>query len=255
MLAIPLGALFAIPLAHPYFYASNFRNRSIPSALHNLNYGHKNAGRHPNRLALRIGSLLLPLSAIALTASTASRSVHAAGPIVLAAIVAATGVMVITECHLLLMDNYDVSDIPDSQLSRNSSLENANAFGTENGRDHPPQPPSTIRTAHPCLASAFIIVHSFSFVFAAFAVGISAPIVDGIGIPRGFAVATAIMVLLTGALVGVLWRSRRRKDRDDEGIDETENDGAGVSLLMRSWGSRWWESVGRKLWVEGDGGV
>ncbi|TGZ77639.1 hypothetical protein EX30DRAFT_351623 [Ascodesmis nigricans] len=225
LLAIPFGGLLAVFAVHPRFFATNFRNRSIPSALHNLNYGHKNAGRHPYRLALRVGATLLPVFAIALTASISGPT---PGTTVLAAIVTFFAVIVLTECHLLIMDNYDVSDLPDSHLTARSQASGLPSHAPDQG----------IHTSHPCLASALTVLHTMCMLFAALAYSIANPMIDGIGAQKGLAVVTGVLALATVALVAVLWRGKRTEE-----VEEMER--RGVSLLMRAWGSRWWESAGR----------
>lgn len=211
--------------------------------MHNLNYGHKHAGSHPYRLAIRVGCALLLISSIAFTAAVGGPPVVVAGPVVIAAVVGFSGVLVITECHLLILDNYDISDLPEPSLSRAHSTHTASS-------DNQLPPPPKFQTSHPCISSGFAVMYAMCFCSAAMASGLAGPIMRGIGARKGLAIATTILGVLTVAFGAVLWRGKRKRRpvAQEEGAEEEAEETPGVSLFMRAWGSRWWENQGRGMW-------
>ena len=82
-------------------------------SLHNSNYGHEDVGQHAYRRSFWMSAMMLPIASIALTLSTSGPPTHVMVPVIFAAIILFSGTMVLSECYLMLMDNYDISDLPE----------------------------------------------------------------------------------------------------------------------------------------------
>ncbi|KAF8254038.1 hypothetical protein K440DRAFT_673713 [Wilcoxina mikolae CBS 423.85] len=251
--AFPLGALLVIPTQLSMFYLTNFRHRSSVT-MHNSNYGHTNVGQHPYRWALRIGAIMLPLSSI-LLAISASGSTHFMVPVFFAAVVSFSGALVVAESYIILMDNFDISDLPEPSLNSGSGSisQGANLTGNPHGTPRPmslhPSDDESFATSHPCLSSGLAICHGLAFLFAAMAVGVSTHIVEGIGIRKGLSVYSAVTCIVTIGLAYALWRNKEVRLVEVFNDNEQERN-AKVSLLQRSWGSRWTEVNGMEWWED-----
>ncbi|KAA8910269.1 major facilitator superfamily domain-containing protein [Sphaerosporella brunnea] len=252
--ALFVGALFAVPTQFSVYYSTNFRHRSSMT-MHNRNYGHRNAGQHPYRLWLWLGTFLLPLSSIMLTVSAMGPPVHFMIPTFLAAVVSFSSALVLAECYILMMDNFDISDLPEPLLGTGSGSISQGANSTHH--PHGTQRPTSLTqsdddnftTSHPCLSSGLAISHTLAFLFGAIAVGVSSNIVEGMGVRNGLGVYSAVTGALTLGLVYALWRSKEVRLVEVFDEDGAERN-AKISLLQRSWGSRWTEVNGMEWWED-----
>ncbi|RPB08210.1 hypothetical protein P167DRAFT_466025, partial [Morchella conica CCBAS932] len=196
LLALSAGALLSAPVQLSSFYLRNFRHRVHHRA--NSSQHHYHEGQHPYRTVFLIGILLLPVSSLAFTISATGPSTHFFIPVFFAGLVIFSGTLVIAECHLIIMDNFDISNLPEPLLSR---------------RPHGTQRPTSLvgpnddfTTCHPAITSAFGILQFVSLISIAGAVGWSRFIHEGIGIKNGLGIYTGISFLVTIALVAVIWR-------------------------------------------------
>lgn len=256
VLGTALGALFSVPVQLSTFYSTNFRHRSVIT-LRNRHYGHRHKGLHPYRWALYVGSIMLPIASMALAISAGGPPTHYIAPIIFAALVSFSGTLAIAECHVLLMDNFDTSDLPEIALSSisGSTSQGASSTGLPHGTQRPiaienPDVPDNFTTSHPTVTSGLAIFHGLSFVFAAAAVGFSTYIIDGIGIRGGLGVYTALTALFSAALAAVLWRRKGARMLEVFNVDDgSQGMGDGVricriSLLQQGKLSRWSEVNG-----------
>jgi hypothetical protein len=246
--ALALGALLVVPTQLAVYYSTNFRHRSS-LAMHNRGYGHKDVGQHPYRRALRGGALLLPLSSITLAISALGPPVHFMVPVCLAALVSFLSALVVAECYIIMMDNFDISDLPEPLLATGSGSisQGANSTHHPHGTQRPaslaPLDDDIFTTSHPCLSSGLAIFHTFAFLFAAMAVGVSTHIVKGMGVRSGLGVYSAVTCVVTFGLTYALWRGKEVRLIEVFNEDEEERN-TKISLLQRSWGSRWTEVNG-----------
>lgn len=178
-------------------------------------------------------------------------------PVFMAALLSYSGTLVLAECYLILLDNYDISDLPEPFLTPGSGSVTHGIAST--GRLPGTHRPASIHptlsgegsftTSHPCLSSGLAIFHGLAFLFAAMAVGVSTHIVDGIGVRKGLGVYSGVTCAVTLALGLVLWRSKEVPLVEVFNDDEQERN-AKVSLLQRSWGTRWTEVNGMEWWED-----
>lgn len=209
LLALSAGALLSAPVQLSSFYLRNFRHRVHHRA--NSSQHHYHEGQHPYRTVFLIGILLLPVSSLAFTISATGPSTHFFIPVFFAGLVIFSGTLVIAECHLIIMDNFDISNLPEPLLSSNSG--STSRGGSKGGRPHGTQRPTSLvgpnddfTTCHPAITSAFGILQFVSLISIAGAVGWSRFIHEGIGIKNGLGIYTGISFLVTIALVAVIWR-------------------------------------------------
>lgn len=247
VLALPLGALLVIPTQFSMFYLTNFRHRSSV-ILHNRKYGHTDVGQHPYRRTLQAGMAILPMSSILLTIS-ASGTTHFMVPVFFAAVVSLSGALVVAESYVLLMDNFDISDLPEPSMeSASVSMSRGRASRQQTTGLHQLEDEESFKTSHPCLSSSLAICHGLAFLFAAMAVGVSSHMIDGIGIRKGLGVYTAGTCVVTFGLAYTLWRSKEVRLVEVFNDHEQQARNAKVSLLQRSWGTRWTEVNGMEWW-------
>jgi hypothetical protein len=252
--ALFLGALLVVPTQLSVYYTKNFRHRSSLT-MHNREYGHKDVGQHSYRRWLWMGTIFLPLTSIVLTISAMGPPVHFMVPVFLAALVSFTGALVIAECYIMIMDNFDISDLPEPLLSTGSGSisQGANSTNHPHGTQRPasltPLDDNSFTTSHPCLSSGLAIFHTLAFLFAALAVGVSTHIMEGMSVRSGLGVYTAVTCVVTFGLAFALWR--RKEVRLMEVFNEDpEERTAKISLLQSSWGSRWTEVNGMEWWED-----
>jgi len=176
---------------------------------------------------------MLPVSSLALTISAAGPPVRFGVPVFFAAVVSFSGAMVIAECYSTMMDNFDISDLPEPSLTPGSgSLSNSTTH------QHGTQLPANLNlsddsftTSHPCLSSGLAIFHGVAFLFAAMAVGVSTYIVEGTGVRSGLGASTALTCAMTVILVLALRRNKVARSAEVFGNDRRDRD-ARVSLLQ-----------------------
>ncbi|KAI5781896.1 major facilitator superfamily domain-containing protein [Geopyxis carbonaria] len=237
ILALPLGSLLCIPTQLSLFYIVNFRHRSS-HIMSNRNYGHSHQGKHPYRWALWIGGVLLPISSTALSIAADGPPTHFMVPVFFAAVLYFAGTLAITECFVVLMDNFDISDLPEPYISSASGSisQGANHTGYPHGTQRPSSLSSSeddrFTTSHPCLSAALAITHGLAFSFGAMAEGISPHIIDEIGVRKGLGVMAGFTVLFTLVLMQVLWRNKEVRLAEVFDSDETELS-VKVCLLQR----------------------
>jgi hypothetical protein len=256
ILALPIGGILAVPAQFSMFYLTNFRHRSNV-IMHNNNYGHENAGQHPYRAALWLSVGLLPLSSVGFTMTVVGPPMHFMLPVFFAALVSFSGTLAASECYLLLMDNFDVSDLPEPAFSSDSSslLPRGTSRGPPNGIQQSTRSIASagriaFRTSHPCLSAALAITHTIAFLFAGITIGVGSYLEESLGLRNGMAVATGITGAMTAGLVCALWRNKNVRLMEVFGGEGRERM-AQVSLLQRGWGTRWSEVNGMEWWEDG----
>jgi hypothetical protein len=167
---------------------------------------------------------------------------------------------------LILLDNWDVSDLPEPMhLSNTGSTHHGSGIG---GLPHGTQRPASLHsgesaedftTCHPAVSSGLAVFHGLSFLFGAITVGCSVYIVNGIGVRSGLGVYTGFTVLVTLALIAVLWRYKEVKAMEvfDTSVRESEQQAGRekevvkmvkVSLLQRGKLTRWSEVNAMEYW-------
>lgn len=210
ILGLSVGALLSVPVQLSTFYLPNFRHR-VHHRGHPESRHHYHEGQHPYRTALFISVFLVPSASLGLTISAAGPPVHFIVPAFFAGLVTFSGTLAIAECHLIVMENFDISNLPEPLLSSGSGSTSHGV--SDGGRLHGTQRPSSLVgsnddfiTCHPAITAAFGILQFMSLIAIAGAVGWSRSIAEGIGVKYGLGLFTGITFLMTIALVGVLWR-------------------------------------------------
>ncbi|KAL7273664.1 hypothetical protein RUND412_003460 [Rhizina undulata] len=288
ILALPIGALLSIPVQLSTFYIHNFRHNhhSRQSPNNSILYPHRHQGQHPHRPALYLSTLLLPLSSIALTISATGPPTPFMLPVFFAALTTFAGTLAIAECHLLLFDNFDVSDLPELMSFRSGSV----SRGSGNG-PHGTQRPASLAlavgaadgftTCHPTISAGVAMFHFLAFIFAAGAIGWNVYVREDMKTRQGLGIYSGVTVAVTVAFVafvGRWWKVRvlevfdsadgdGREERGDMGREEREDTGGvedgsreegsrgsmsvrvcRVSVLQRGDWTRWSEVNGLEYW-------
>lgn len=245
---MPIAALLSIPFQLSALYLRNFRHRArIPAY---AGEAHVRMGQHHYRSSLYLSTILLPLSGLGFTMSATGPPTHFMLPVAFAAVACFSGTLAVAECHILLWDNWDVSDLPEARLGNSGSVSSGASQG---GRPHGTSRPAMLQdagdagfmTAHPAISAGMAIFHSLALLTAALAFGIAGRIEETIGVRNGVAIWVGIGFLLTLCLGVVLWRGRGQRvllvggDQDDDGRVERW---FLVGALQRGRWTRWSEA-------------
>lgn len=257
-MALSVGALLSVPVQLSTFYLRNFRHRvhhrGYPTTRH-----HYHEGQHPYRAVFFISIFLVPAASLAFTISATGPPIHFVVPVFFAGLVVFSGTLAIAECHLIIMENFDISNLPEPLLSSGSG--STSYGGGKGGRPHGTQRPSSLvgsnddfTTCHPAITAAFGIFQFVSLASIAGAIGWSRYISEGIGVKYGLGIFTGITFLVTIALVGVLWRWNKVRVLEVYADQDSEyGSGAGVteevrvckiSILQKGQLTRWSEVNG-----------
>lgn len=258
IMALSVGALLSVPVQLSTFYLHNFRHR-VHHRGHPTTRHHYHEGQHPYRAVFFISIFLVPAASLAFTISATGPPIHFVVPIFFAGLVVFSGTLAIAECHLIIMENFDISNLPEPLLSSGSG--STSYGGGKGGRPHGTQRPSSLvgsnddfTTCHPAITAAFGIFQFASLASIAGAIGWSRYISEGIGVKYGLGIFTGITFLVTIALVGVLWRWNKVRvlevyaDQDSEygagtGVTE-EVRVCKISILQKGQLTRWSEVNG-----------
>lgn len=247
VLALPIASLFSIPFQLSTFYLPDFRHLSRSAA--HLTGTHSSMGQHRYRGSLFFSTLLLPTSSLGFTISAAGPSTHFMIPVAFAAAAVFSGTLAFAECHLILWDNWDVSDLPATRMGQSGTVSNGASPG---GRPHGTSRPVMLQdsgdagfvTSHPEITAGMAVLHSLSLMLAALGIGVSGLLEQTIGMRNGVAIWVGVGFLLAVGLVAVLWRGRRQKALvPGEGVASER--WCLVGLLQRGKWTRWSAAGGR----------
>lgn len=190
-LAIPLGALLAIPFQKASLFS---RSRHHPQRTDSMTF--EKRVTWSSHLARRaIFTMMLPFAALAYTLSSDGPPVPWILPILFAALVAFLASLAIAECNGLIMETFDTSDLQPSMTGRPRSK-------SEDTRKNK----RTNYSSFPRIASAFAICQGFGFLIAAGATGVGGVVERNLGAKATTGVMAGILLILTVLLLSVLFR-------------------------------------------------
>ena len=140
--------------------------------------------------------LLLPFAGMAYTLSSAGPPTPFVVPTVFAGVIGFLSNLAVAECHGLIMEVYDTSDLQPSITGRTPELRRGSG-------------PDRIRANYSCfprVSAAYAIVQTMAFLLAAASTGVGGVMERRIGAQAATGLVGGILLMLTGALVAVLWR-------------------------------------------------
>jgi len=140
--------------------------------------------------------IMLPLSGIAYTIASGGPNVHFIVPILFAAAIGFFSNLALSECHGLIMETYDTSDLQPGTNSRHRLQSMAPAQKRRR----------TTYSSYPRVSAGFFAAHSLGFLLAAAAVGVGGVLTRTVGYQKATGITAGILFGLTLLLTAVLWR-------------------------------------------------
>jgi hypothetical protein len=190
-MAIPLGALLAVP----------FQKASLFSrARHHAQ--RTDSGTFDRRVTITshlirraIFTLVLPFAGLAYTLSSGGPPAPFILPILFAGVIGFLSNLAIAECNGIIMEAFDVSDLQPGMTGRPRG---ASGERTKDKR--------TNYSSFPRISSAFAIIQSLGFLIGAAATGVGGVAERQIGQMAATGVMAGILLILTIAVLGILYR-------------------------------------------------
>ncbi|KAI9817192.1 MAG: hypothetical protein M1827_001304 [Pycnora praestabilis] len=189
--AIPLGGLLAIPFQKSSFFS---RSRIQPPRTDSMTF-QRRVTWSSHLLRRIIFMIVLPFADLGYTLSSAGPPTPVILPTIFAALIGFLSNLAIAECHGLIMETYDTSDLQPGMTGRpRSSL---------------PEDVTKKRTnfsCYPRVCAGSAISQTFSFLIAAAATGVGGAIERRLGAQAATGVVAGVLLILTLLLMLVLWR-------------------------------------------------
>ncbi|KAI9055775.1 hypothetical protein LZ554_000716 [Drepanopeziza brunnea f. sp. 'monogermtubi'] len=187
VLAIPLGALVAIPFQKASIFS---RARQIAATSDDATFK-KKISWTSHMVRRSIFMLVLPLAGIAYTLSSGGPPVPFIIPILFAALIGFLSNLAMAECHGILMETFDTSDLQPGMTGRSK---------TANGMKR------TNYSSFPRVASAFAITQGFGYLIAAAASGVGGALTRHLGQQAATGIMAGVLFVLSLLLIGTLIR-------------------------------------------------
>ena len=143
--------------------------------------------------------ILLPLLGIAYTLASAGRYIHYMVPIMFAGLIGYISNLAIAECHGLIMETFDTSDL---QPGANSRHRLQSLPGEVRSR-------RTAYSSYPRVTAGLMIAHTIGFGLAALATGVGGAVTRQVGAQKATGITAGVLFGLTLLLTLALWRWRK----------------------------------------------
>lgn len=140
--------------------------------------------------------IMLPLSGIVYSIVSKGPGVPPMVPIVFAGAIGFFSNLALSECHGLIMETYDTSDIQPGTNSRHRLQSMAPSQKRRR----------TTYSCYPRVCAGFFIAHTLGFLLAAAAVGVGGVLTRTVGYQKATGITAGILFGLTLLLTAVLWR-------------------------------------------------
>ncbi len=190
--SIAIGALLAVPLSKANIFS---KSRSHGPRTDSMTF-EKQVTWTSHMVRRFIFMIALPLAGLAYTLASAGSHVHYMVPIIFAAVIGFFSNLAIAECHGLIMETYDTSDLQPGSNSKHRLMS---------------LPPATKRrrtaySSYPRISAGFFVSQSLAFLFAAGATGVGGAVTRHVGAQKATAITAGILLGLTLLLTLALWR-------------------------------------------------
>lgn len=192
VLSIAVGAILAIPNTKANLFS---KSRSHAQRTDSMTFQPRVTwSSHMVRRFLFM--TVLPLAGIAYTVASSSTSTHYMAPIIMAGLIGYISNLAIAECHGLIMEVFDTSDLQPGVNSKHR-LQSLPA-STRRRR--------TTYSSFPRVSSGFFVSQTLGFLFAAAATGVGGAVTRNVGARKATAITAGILLFLTLFLTMSLWR-------------------------------------------------
>ncbi|CAG8953297.1 hypothetical protein HYFRA_00003504 [Hymenoscyphus fraxineus] len=191
VMSVPLGAMVAIPFQH----ASLFSRSHSKGPDDDDDTRKKKMSWSSHMLRRAIFVLVLPFAGLGYTLSSTGPPVHFLVPILFAALIGFLSNLALAECHGILMETFDTSDLQPGMAGRARGSAGDKVKGKR-----------TNYSSFPRVQSAFAITQALGYCLAAIAVGVGGSAERHLGQQSATGVMAGILLILSILLLGVLVR-------------------------------------------------
>lgn len=189
--AMPIGVLLSIPFQKASIFS---RARHNSPKTNSMTVGERvHMSSHVIRRA--IFTLVLPFAGMAYTVSSSGPPTPFMIPILFAGLIGFLSGLAIAECHGIIMETFDTSDLQPGMTGRPRGRSGERSIHKR-----------TNYSSFPRVSSAFAITQSFGYLLAAGATGVGGVAQRHIGQQSATGVMAGILLLLTFLLLAVLIR-------------------------------------------------
>lgn len=190
--AIPLGALLAVPLSRASVLS---RARQIIPFKTDVTSHHKKLHLSSHMVRRTIFILVLPFAGLGVTISASGPPVPFIIPIVFAGVVGFLSNLAMSECHGILMETFDTSDLTPGMTgrARGSSGDKLKAKRTN-------------YSSFPRVQSAFAIIQGFGYLIGAVATGLGGVLTRHVGAQAALGTMAGVLLILSLMLLAILVR-------------------------------------------------
>ncbi|KAH7351199.1 hypothetical protein BKA65DRAFT_396391 [Rhexocercosporidium sp. MPI-PUGE-AT-0058] len=206
-LAIPVGALIAIPFQKASLFS---RARQLAPVSDDGTFKKKISWTsHMVRRSIFV--LCLPLAGIAYTLSSGGPPIPFIIPILFAALIGFLSNLAMAECHGIIMETFDTSDLQPGMTGRSRGSAGDKATSKR-----------TNYSSFPRVASGFAITQGFGYLIAAASSGVGGVLTRHLGQQAATGVMAGILLILSILLLGTLIRYTDVQIIPDSKKDEME---------------------------------
>ncbi|POS86888.1 hypothetical protein EPUL_001050, partial [Erysiphe pulchra] len=189
--AIPFGALVAIPFQKASFFSRSRRNPPLDDD-GTLSKRKLHWSSHMIRRAIFV--LFLPFFGLFTTVTAGGPPIPFILPILGAGVIGFLSNLAMAECHGIIMETFDTSDLEPGMTGRSRDSSSKNGGKPTN------------YSSFPRVSSAFSIIETFGYVFAAGASGIGGVLSRKLGRQAAIGLMASVLLVLSILLLGVLFR-------------------------------------------------
>jgi hypothetical protein len=202
--SVSVGAMLAIPFQS----ASLFSRSRTHGATDDDTFDKKvHWSSHLVRRAIFI--LVLPFAGMAYTLTSNGPPIPVALPIIFAALIGFLSILAMAECHGIIMETFDTSDLQPGMTGRPRGRSGDKTASKR-----------TNYSSFPRVASAFAITQGIGYLFAAIATGVSGSAERQLGAQAATGIMAGILRVLSVLLLGVLARFKEFQIIPDSKADE-----------------------------------
>jgi len=193
VMAIPIGAFLAIPFQKAGFFSRDRTHAEITDD----DTRDEKPGWSSHLVRRAIFVICLPFAGLGYTLTSSGPPIPFILPILFAALIGFLSCLALAECHGLIMETYDTSDLQPGMTGRPRS------FNKDKNSDK-----RTNYSSFPRVCSGFAIVQSLGYCVAALATGIGGVAERNIGAQASTAIMAGILLTLSILLLLTLMRFR-----------------------------------------------
>jgi serine/arginine repetitive matrix protein 2 len=225
-MVVPVGAMLAIPFQKASIFS---RSRSKDDTEDDDTYKKTKLAWSDHMVRRSIFILTLPFAGLGYTLSSTGPPVSFVIPILLAGLIGFLSNLAMAECHGILMETFDTSDLSPGMAGRARGSAGDKAKGKR-----------TNYSSFPRVQSAFAITQSIGFIFSAISIGVGGSVTRQLGQQAATGVFAGILLILTLLLLLVLVRMKDVQIIPDSKKDDMSKwkNARRTSAFLRSQGAK-----------------